>query len=1183
MMKNKILAAVMKKLYLLCVIICFLPACKKSEEFNINIKAPKDYVLFEKADNKLDVENAGTNKYNKETSYAFLLDVSKENDYEKYFPKKYVIGEENNYNLDNDAAKKLDEFLNNGVSINDAYNIISYVYINKEFLTETANFGKYCFPEGSFEKDKIYKNDIRNKCYADFEKGTRFYNKVNLSLLKARNMLLYALDNDLKEESDKIKADAHLMIAVSYIASDELYRLEKIKEHAALWKELGGISVNIFDDDINKKMTSLLTYTAYNENTGVVEILRDSAEKGFMDLVLSKGGIYNYLNDDDYTPVTVMKRGDKYALNPFFIEYENTGIDTYMADIVEPLHKVNNNHYDLQKKYDVLYDNPVYILALNGAVYTVEINNGMPLKAEFRNPAYFRTGYLNREKNNLPKISSEYEYGYIQKDYIKYDNNGKAATVWNGDIREQQPDKSRLFKFRGVVDCLNDTETGTAEICGNRENMIMAKYLYKLKCGGKKDCFVKSSDINGRYMNKNVSENTENTDFDDEPINLYIDKDLLNKYELNEYDEYIDGLNYSRFLSRYDDISDNDFFLREDYTKDDIISLIAGTLAESLRVQHRENWYNIFYLGYKYDDSKSTQLSCSDELLKGSIHKTKDMEIGRTRGLSFQNRQMLKAANFLRDNMENNKDRFYYILSLYLLNGLHNIDELQEKINNLLIENNVTKDDIVSYLLSNIHIIYYADDIANLITVIPDLDAYDPVMSFNKLKDMGLLPYAAFNKGYFDIYNDDFYEMVQIEKFNEFSILTILESKVLDDKYSYLYPRYYKLDMEEQGDSNSYRPQHCTDNVYNGHLYIFPFNNKTYIVNTTETENKITKMEIRSPYFFNTEYEKNYSINAITGKDTEDIKKQKLLHGVSNMGTFSYIDNIVYQKEYDREPQSPLGDVDKAKERRGDKILPEQVKERFNISKFDKKDIMKAVNEYIDYLQEFSSQTLIKNELYFYDISAKKDNPIIIAAAYFYDKKNDITYDGVGIKKEILFIVNNKNLKILDKEAAKEIDKIISDDKYYKSLISNNGDTAFIGFIRSDNNILAVSIIDNKVGYGFFPAYYYKSEKVIIDKVEEISGMILPVLREEAKINCNDGWYQEMLICTNRPLLTAKAYIEKLYKIKSENAYKYFYPNDVIENYEMIYKDFQSLNSCADNMQDKCMESILSYADIFSR
>ena len=74
-----------------------------------------------------------------------------------------------------------------------------------------------------------------------------------------------------------------------------------------------------------------------------------------------------------------------------------------------------------------------------------------------------------------------------------------------------------------------------------------------------------------------------------------------------------------------------------------------------------------------------------------------------------------------------------------------------------------------------------------------------------------------------------------------------------------------------------------------------------------------------------------------------------------------------------------------------------------------------------------------------------------------------------------------------------------------------------------------------------------------------------------------------MLICTNRPLLTAKAYIEKLYKIKSENASKYFYPNNVVENYEMIYKDFQSLNSCADNMQDKCMESILSYADIFSR
>ena len=55
--------------------------------------------------------------------------------------------------------------------------------------------------------------------------------------------------------------------------------------------------------------------------------------------------------------------------------------------------------------------------------------------------------------------------------------------------------------------------------------------------------------------------------------------------------------------------------------------------------------------------------------------------------------------------------------------------------------------------------------------------------------------------------------------------------------------------------------------------------------------------------------------------------------------------------------------------------------------------------------------------VYFYDISAKKDNTVIIAAAYFYDKKNDITYDGVGIKKEILFIVNNKSLKILNKKS----------------------------------------------------------------------------------------------------------------------------------------------------------------------
>ena len=35
-------------------------------------------------------------------------------------------------------------------------------------------------------------------------------------------------------------ADAHLLIAISYLAQDELYQILEVKKHAALWKELGG-------------------------------------------------------------------------------------------------------------------------------------------------------------------------------------------------------------------------------------------------------------------------------------------------------------------------------------------------------------------------------------------------------------------------------------------------------------------------------------------------------------------------------------------------------------------------------------------------------------------------------------------------------------------------------------------------------------------------------------------------------------------------------------------------------------------------------------------------------------------------------------------------------------------------------------------------------------------------------
>ena len=491
----------MKKIYILFIILVLFSACKKDDTFNVeNIKAPKNYTLFNKQEITFDI-NAGTNKYDKNAKNAFLLDVSKEADYEKYFPKFYISDENGDfekYKKDKEGQPSV-KFLYEGTDLNDAYKIIVMYFYNKEEMLNQSSFRNYCFPESDFYSRTKYTNEIK-QCINDYAKSTILYQNKNLALLKARNMILYALENDLKDADDKIKADAHLMVAISYLAQDELYQLDNIKKHAALWKELGGLNVESFDSSTNKELTALLTYVAYNENTGVEEILRDSIDKDFINQVLSKGGIYNYLNDNDYIPVAVTLRGeDKYAINPFFLKYDNPQDTANMMGELVPSKEENTlSTYNMQNIYDNLYDYPVYILPLNGAVYTVIMKDDKPLKVEFRNPAYFDTSYGEitsiMKDSYLPLILSEYSYNYTQKDYIVYENN-KANVVWNGNIRDQQPDVNKLFKLMKGVNCLEDKGDKMADLCGNRSAMILAEYLYKNRCAGKKDCVITSSEI----------------------------------------------------------------------------------------------------------------------------------------------------------------------------------------------------------------------------------------------------------------------------------------------------------------------------------------------------------------------------------------------------------------------------------------------------------------------------------------------------------------------------------------------------------------------------------------------------------------------------------------------------------------------------------------------------------------
>lgn len=488
----------MKKYGIVISFIILFSACIQDNEYNIEeINAPKNINIFEESFAKLDYINAGTSFYKNERDYDFLIDVSKEDDYEKYFPKEYdkYLGDYKTSKIQQQA----EDFMDVGTDLTSAYKIITYFYENKDNISSSVKFEQYCYPKIYLENE--FKDGHKVSCYGDFQKGSETYRAKNLALLKARNMLLYALNNDLKNEKDKIKADAHMMIALSYLAQDELYNLSKIKEHIKQWEELGGKKIRFFNKKKNKALNTLFNYIAENENIDIIDILNKGVEEGFSDTMFSSAGVYNFLNDDDYIPVAVVKRAEnKYAVNPFFTEYENArDALNYIGKLVPSVKPKGMISYDFGNNLDELYDNPLYIFAFNGAVYIVEMKENRVEKVEFRNPAFYDTSYGNYDYTQNEKaiyIYNDYGFSFNEKDFIKYEN-GKLQLVWKGKLKDNQPDKESLFRFRGVIDCLNgDNNERLKYICENRSLLIKAKYMHDIViCKDKKDCFINANDI----------------------------------------------------------------------------------------------------------------------------------------------------------------------------------------------------------------------------------------------------------------------------------------------------------------------------------------------------------------------------------------------------------------------------------------------------------------------------------------------------------------------------------------------------------------------------------------------------------------------------------------------------------------------------------------------------------------
>lgn len=632
-----------------------------------------------------------------------------------------------------------------------------------------------------------------------------------------------------------------------------------------------------------------------------------------------------------------------------------------------------------------------------------------------------------------------------------------------------------------------------------------------------------------------------------------------------ENEEYT-AENIINFISRMDieDVDDAMYFLRE-YTHNAYNN--DNYTAGKYFVKEIKSDEELADIGFKYADDNKSRLACSDAFINGDIKSrlfNKPMD-----NILILNSQLEKSIKVLENYLAEKEDEtgeVYLIISYayFLKDMFYNYDKISYYFNKFI---SINGDTAIENITRDMRFI------AEVLSVVTKFQGDNVVDFYNHAVENGYIDDILMTSGYADIYNDGFYHNFAIVKNNAQSILVIDEAKLSYDNENLYANLYYKLFGDNNTDNPiKYEPEHCTDYVYQGNLYVLPFNKKYYLVNTSEVENNIKTISIKNPAYFNVSYGRNYNNKDIF----KDDKTAKALHGVSQMGKFSYKDNVIYEVKYDKEPQSPAGDVDTLANMYDyskpltyaqikDYVKDRNYEKAIMNSKYSQRDIEK----YMEFLSFYSKYPIKADnyDLLFYDIG-KKDP---VYAACIIDKKtNNI----------IQYFIVDKRLNILNEDLAGVVSDFTDSDlwNYNVKIIYKENNPQMI-YLRRDGQVLVVNILDGKAGFNTFPAYYIKNKQEIKKLVKEKN---LFNLNETANIDCNNTNENEalQLICSSRELLSHKAYLEVLYKEKQEKMDKNYYPEKIKQYYMISYDNMNNeVLSCSNK---ECISDVFfKYQELF--
>lgn len=668
----------------------------------------------------------------------------------------------------------------------------------------------------------------------------------------------------------------------------------------------------------------------------------------------------------------------------------------------------------------------------------------------------------------------------------------------------------------------------------------------------------KSGDIdfnNFEYLD--ILENDENIqaneDIDNNNYNLYTDSYMSGKYLIPK--------NSSIESSIYND------YLKNGNNPEESINIIL-TAYNSLNI---DSPYEIFLLGYKILYGEKNRLSCTDDLTNGKVLKNVGYneyykDVNNKEKYVWRNRAMLKARDILnleieRNNTGNNNEYYLFIGLSYLVeNSLYEYDKIYENFAKF-VNNNSQIDNVINERInvdSNKNINF--KDFLNAVMSFKDkniIEVFDVALKNNFINEIAPKTQLV------DFYNDGFYHRVDISKFEKYSTVIAYDNLLIKNK-DYILPRYYKLlnkDISNNNNNIKYPAQHCTNNVYLGNIFVIPFNNIVYIVNTTDVDNKIKSVEVRNSAYFNLDYRKEY-FSPFIFSSKEDIAMYK----VSSISSFNYKNKFIYKKEMVKEPQSPIGDLEKVKDVKGNPITPLGMYDELKIKYFHK-DYLKKTHEYLKYLKENSGIELA-NDLVFYNVDLTNDGNTILAKS---------SYESSSYKsKNVYFIVNKSDLKINNKEINNILLKEVKKDRYIKTLIykSHSDNKKYYAIVNDDNTVNVINIQGNKFGVGEFPIYFYKESNEYEMWTGKLINKYMPDKSEfnilHPNYDCSNTKNEiKQTICSDRMLISAKAYIDLLFKNKMIAGINNNYPKSILTYYKDSYiNTMEELSLCnTDNLE----------------